>query len=244
MNIFNLIHEQDTDAAWGCSVRPFASMAAAQTAMRQDWQATIKSWEYNSKEHHDEDKCECSEDTAIIRDGDDVEQWRIEAQEIDASMAEHTVCKTCGRTIMDREDGERIFTVNSGLPEHYAECESCHDESIDHNRIIQCEACGEWFSNDVLRGEVVGGDTFCPCPHCGRDIVDGQTREEREERDYIPQYSVVVTFATGGSHGFLIAANDKRQMLGKLLDRLGENNVANLEAIHIGFLYTGGDIIP
>lgn len=243
MNIFNLIHEQDTAVAWGCRVKSFASKAAAQTAMRQDWQAAIKSWEYDSKEHHDEDKCECSEDTAIIRYGDNVEQWRIEAQEIDALMAEHTICKTCGRTIMDREDGERIFTVNSGLPEHYAECESCHDESIDHNRIIQCEACGEWFSNDVLHREEIAGEAFCPCPHCGKDIVDGQTREERAERDYISQYSVVVTFATGGSRGFLIAANDKRQMLGKLLDRLGENNAASLESIHIGFLYMSEDII-
>lgn len=61
------------------------------------------------------------------------------------------ICKTCGKFILDDEDGELAFTVNPGIPDkEYVECESCHDDAIDRNKIIQCEACGEWFSNDVL----------------------------------------------------------------------------------------------
>lgn len=157
MKIFNLIHEQDTDAAWGCKVQSFSSKVVAQGIMRDQWQITANAWEYHSKDHRDEDTCECSEDSAIIRDGEDVEQWRIEVQEIDATA-------------------------------------------------------------DV-----------------------GQTQDKE---DYIPQYSVVVSFATGGDRGFVISADNKRQMLYKLLDRLGENNVASLETVHIGFLYMDEDIIP
>ena len=78
MKIYLMIHEQDTDAAWGCYVKPFTDKQAAMDAMRSDWQETSKCWEYDSKEHNDEDECECNNDTAVIRDGDDVENWRIE----------------------------------------------------------------------------------------------------------------------------------------------------------------------
>lgn len=61
------------------------------------------------------------------------------------------ICKTCGKFILDDENGDLAFTVNPGLPDkEYVECESCHDHAIDRSKIIQCEACGEWFSNDVL----------------------------------------------------------------------------------------------
>lgn len=35
MKIYNLIHEQDTDAAWGCDVRSFTDKLSAQNAMRR-----------------------------------------------------------------------------------------------------------------------------------------------------------------------------------------------------------------
>ena len=157
------------------------------------------------------------------------------------------ICKTCGKFILDDENGDLAFTVNPGLPDkEYVECESCHDHAIDRSKIIQCEACGEWFSNDVLhsdKDEV--GDTFCACPSCGKDIVDGMTREERQQEEdrYIPQYSIVVQFTNGGSRGFLISAEDKRQALEKLMDRLGEGNIACVDSIHIGFVYMDDDII-
>ncbi len=159
------------------------------------------------------------------------------------------ICKTCGKHILDDENGELAFTVNPGVPDkEYVECESCHDYSIDQHKIIQCEACGEWFSNDVLHNDdkEIGGDTFCACPSCGKDIVDGMTREERRQEDddsYTPQYSIVVQFTNGGSRGFLISAADKRQALEKLMDKLGEGNIACMDSIHIGFVYLDEDII-
>ena len=78
MKIYNLIHEQDTDAAWGCDVRSFTDKLSAQNAMRESWESTVKAWEYDAKEHKDEDEYECCESTAVIRDDSDVESWRIE----------------------------------------------------------------------------------------------------------------------------------------------------------------------
>lgn len=87
MTIYILIHEQDTDAAWGCDVKSFVDKQVAQDAMRTDWQETVKGWEYDAKEHKDEDECYCEEDSAVIRDDCDVESWRIEEQELDVRVA-------------------------------------------------------------------------------------------------------------------------------------------------------------
>lgn len=38
MKLYILIHEQDTDSAWGSSAKPFIDRAAAQDAMRQDYE--------------------------------------------------------------------------------------------------------------------------------------------------------------------------------------------------------------
>ena len=80
MKIYLLIHEQDTDAAWGCNVQPFTDKQAAQDAMRKDW-------EYNSHEHGDEDEAACGEVEAVLREGDDTEHWRIEEHELDVQVA-------------------------------------------------------------------------------------------------------------------------------------------------------------
>lgn len=87
MTIYILVHEQDTDAAWGCNVKPFTDKQSAMDAMRADWQETVKVWEYDAKEHNDEDECECCGDTAVIRDGDDVENWRIEEHDLPVELA-------------------------------------------------------------------------------------------------------------------------------------------------------------
>lgn len=87
MKIYLVIHEQDTDSAWGCDVKSFTDKQAAQNAMRDDWRATAEAWEYDSKEHCDGDECECGEDTAAIRDYEDFENWRIEEHELDIQVA-------------------------------------------------------------------------------------------------------------------------------------------------------------
>lgn len=81
MKIFLLVHEQDTDAACGSDVMPFADRQAAQDAMRKDWEETAWAWEYASTEHDDEDERECRGDAAVIRAGG-VEHWRIEEHDL------------------------------------------------------------------------------------------------------------------------------------------------------------------
>ena len=82
MKIFLLIHGQDTDAARDTSVKPFAGRQAAWDTMRREWNEAVTAWGYASKEHGDGDECECRRDAAVIRDGGEVEHWRIEEQEL------------------------------------------------------------------------------------------------------------------------------------------------------------------
>ena len=82
MKIFLLIHGQDTDSACDTKVKPFAGQQAAWDAMRKEWNEAVTAWGYASKEHGDEDECECRQDAAVIRAGGDVEHWRIEEQEL------------------------------------------------------------------------------------------------------------------------------------------------------------------
>lgn len=87
MKLYLLIHEQDTDSAWGCTVQSFLNMADAHTKMRADLEKTAKEWNYGEREHKDEDKCYFDDNSAVIRDGDDMELWRIEEQELDVRVA-------------------------------------------------------------------------------------------------------------------------------------------------------------
>lgn len=84
MKIFLLIHGQDTDSACDTKVKPFAGRQAAWDAMRREWNEAVTAWGYASKEHGDGDECECEcrQDAAVIRDGGEVEYWRIEEQEL------------------------------------------------------------------------------------------------------------------------------------------------------------------
>lgn len=88
MKIYNLIHEQDTDAAWGCNVKSFTDKEAAQKAMREDWEDSIKSSDFDmSASVTDEHYHECDMEHAVIRDDNDVESWRIEEQDLDVQVA-------------------------------------------------------------------------------------------------------------------------------------------------------------
>lgn len=87
MTIFVLIHEQDTDNAWGCNVMLFTDKQAASTTMREDWQEAVKAWNYDSTEHKNEDECVCHEASAVIRIGDNMESWHIEEHNLDVQVA-------------------------------------------------------------------------------------------------------------------------------------------------------------
>lgn len=101
------------------------------------------------------------------------------------------ICAVCGRVISE-DDGWNI--VNEGTDKEYIECDSCHDAEWESNKISVCAGCGGWFTVDMLHSEEpVPGHTFCPCPSCGKDFVEGMTRDEflEEVEDiYIPKYSV------------------------------------------------------
>lgn len=88
MKVFILIDLQDTDGALGASVTPFTEKEVAQAAMREAWKSTMEEWKFDvSKPQTNEYYSECLQDTAVIRDGDDEEHWRIEEHEIDVNVA-------------------------------------------------------------------------------------------------------------------------------------------------------------
>lgn len=66
--------------------------------------------------------------------------------------------------------------------------------------------------------------------------------EGEDEKEVVNSF-LVVQFTNGGSRGFLISAEDKRQALEKLMDKLGEGNIACMDSIHIGFVYMDDDVI-
>ena len=47
MKIYVLIHEQDTDSAWGSHVSLFLNRDLAEATMRKCWEDTLKSWEFD-----------------------------------------------------------------------------------------------------------------------------------------------------------------------------------------------------
>lgn len=101
-----------------------------------------------------------------------------------------STCKKCGATI--EPDEERI--INEKTDSAYPVCESCFESMWDKDEITKCEGCGNWYEYDKLESEgEVGGDSFVPCPSCGRDIVDGLTREERLTEELEPASSWAVT---------------------------------------------------
>lgn len=60
-------------------------------------------------------------------------------------------------------------------------CCSCEEAGCNSGKVIQCDACGELFTSDVLHDEEIAGHSFTACPACGRDVVEGLTRESFEK---------------------------------------------------------------
>lgn len=91
MTIFVLIDEQDTEAAWGCNVKSFLDVDAARVAMQQDFENALANWEFDTSVDTEEHYAECNAlfhgNEAVIRDGSDVESWRIEEQELAVQVA-------------------------------------------------------------------------------------------------------------------------------------------------------------
>ena len=141
------------------------------------------------------------------------------------------ICKTCGHIINENE--EFVRTINPGLDSEFAICEDCALNGYEKYHI--CDACGEWFTGDVIHDEVLSKRiVFTPCPSCGKDIVDCMTREEmlREAEPY--RFAVIVTYANGNNRGYMVEADDRKDVMQKLLghiDTVGISNIAISEIL-------------
>ena len=83
MKIYVLIHEQDTESAWGSHVSLFLNRDLAEASMRKCWEDALKSWEFGlDKEMYDDHCWEYNHDNAAVLDGMDIERWRIEEQDL------------------------------------------------------------------------------------------------------------------------------------------------------------------
>ena len=87
MKLNILIHEQDTDSAWGSSAKPFIDRAAAQDTMRHDYEDTIKTWGFDETSQTEEHKAYCHDGEALVRDDTDIETWRIEEHDLQVELA-------------------------------------------------------------------------------------------------------------------------------------------------------------
>lgn len=87
MKLYLLIHEQDTDFAWGAGVTPYTNRLAAQEAMYQAYKASIKAWTFDASVQTEEHECCFVDEKAVIRDGTEMESWRIEEQELCVRVA-------------------------------------------------------------------------------------------------------------------------------------------------------------
>lgn len=88
MKIYALIHEQDTESAWGSHVSLFLNRDLAEATMRKCWEDTLKSWEFDlDKEMYDDHCWEYNHDNAAVLDGTDIERWRIEEQDLAVGVA-------------------------------------------------------------------------------------------------------------------------------------------------------------
>ena len=88
MKIYVLIHEQDTESAWGSHVSLFLNRDLAEASMRKCWEDALKSWEFDlGKEMYDDHCWEYNHDNAAVLDGTDIERWRIEEQDLAVGVA-------------------------------------------------------------------------------------------------------------------------------------------------------------
>lgn len=151
------------------------------------------------------------------------------------------ICKTCGRVI-DEDNGELAYVVNPGLPTEYVECECCHDYYCNLGSVIMCEACGNYYSADVLKDEDINGESFTPCPSCGKDVVDCLTRAEFEEEHFVPKYAVVASFG-GMTRGYQVSADSTIKAMEKLMKYLGESGMNGVSAVYISEILLDNDIV-
>lgn len=115
------------------------------------------------------------------------------------------------------------------------------DNSID---VVDDKKDWDYICVDMLHSEdPVPGHTFCPCPSCGKDFVEGMTRDEfleEVENTYIPKYSVVVIYGNGTTRGFVVNADGRKQAMEKLCQKV---DLSFITSIHIAEVLLDEDVI-
>lgn len=119
--------------------------------------------------------------------------------------------------------------INHGIEgKEFRICYGCKDEAVNSGKIIQCDACGEYFTADVLHDEEIEGHTFTACPACGKDVVEALGRAEFEDEYFCPKYSVVVCAFDGSCRGYIVSARGRHEVMKRLLEKLDFNGVAEV----------------
>lgn len=113
MKLFLLIHEQDTDAAWGSSVDLFSTLEVAQAKMKTAYEKTVESWDFDIENQTDDHCCEFSDMDASIRDGSDIETWRIEEKELDVNIAVKVHGGMVQEVYSDADVGVEVYDLDS-----------------------------------------------------------------------------------------------------------------------------------
>lgn len=121
-------------------------------------------------------------------------------------------CSECGCEF-DPNEQETLSarTINDGTPSRRFVCDSCFDSLWEDGKIVCCAHCGNWFEDELLfhiKSEEIGGDTFMPCPSCGHDLIEGDTREERlqntsDDPIFFGSYAVTICYADGDNTTYL-----------------------------------------
>ena len=132
--------------------------------------------------------------------------------------------------------------VNRGIEgKEHRICTCCADAYRDSGKIIQCDACGECFTADMLHDEEISGHTFTACPACGKDVVDCMTREEFEKEHQPRRYTVVVQSVDGSQRGYVVSVDSSAgvgSVVKKLTDKVKLDRAAS---IIIAEVITGED---
>lgn len=129
-----------------------------------------------------------------------------------------TICAYCH----DAFDIWDTRVINRGIEgKELCVCNSCADKICNNGKIIQCIACGESFTADVLHGEVIPGHTFTACPSCGKDAMEGLPHKEFED-EYRPcRYAVIVRGVDGSQRGYVVSV-ESSSGIGAVVKKLAE----------------------
>ena len=128
-------------------------------------------------------------------------------------------CTECGKTFtLDDCELPEPRTINDYTKHERIVCDTCFDNMWDNDYLIHCDNCGIWFENKFIHGETVGDYSFAPCPGCGRDIIDGMTREECLEESRLteaeenPSFAATFAYDDGDNATYLFPTEEKRIM--------------------------------